>query len=160
MKKLGLLAAMMASLISISSQAATTTSNFNVDITLTSACAITVAPGAVTFTYISMQGAAAAAVGTSFDVTCTNGLPYTAMINDSSGTGAGPGVYGITDAATNLSYTLDLNGGGDLAGVGSGAAQTINIGGTMAANQAGTCGAGSCTNAASANRTQTLTISY
>jgi spore coat protein U-like protein len=159
MKKLSLAVAMMfGTLVSLPSLAAgTATTTFPVNITLNSACKISTTPGAVSFTYNAFQGSAATATGTSVGVTCTSSLPYSASLATAPGNG-----YNVTDNATNLAYTLTLNGSAaDLTGqTGSGAEQTIAIAGTMAAGQAGTCGSGSCTNATSTNLTQTLTISY
>lgn len=157
MKKLGFAAlALLAAFIAAPAQAATTTTTFPVNITLTSACAVTTAPTAVAFTYASNQATAATATGTSVGITCTNTLPYTVSL---APTVAG---YTITDQATNLIYTLTLNGtAADLTGqVGTGAAQTVAIGGTMAANQSGTCATATCQNTASTNKTQTVTITY
>jgi hypothetical protein len=157
MKKLIFAVALVAALIGAPARAATTTTTFPVNITLTSACAVTTAPTSVSFTYTSMQTTAAPATGTSVGITCTNSLPYSVSLATAPGNG-----YNVTDAATNLAYTLTLNGtAADLTGqTGTGAAQTVSIGGSMAANQAGTCNTASCTNAASTNLTQTLTITY
>ena len=146
-------------LVSASAQAATATTTFPVNINLTAACKVTTAPGAVTFNYTSMQATSATATGTTVGVTCTNTLPYSVSLATAPGNG-----YAVTDAVTNLAYTLTLNGtAADLAGqTGSGVEQVVTIGGTMAANQSGTCNtsAAACTNAGSANLTQTLTITY
>lgn len=158
MKKLVISAfALLAGFVSASALAATATTTFPVNITLTSACAVTTAPTAVAFSYTSNQATAATATGTSVGITCTNTLPYTVSLAGATGNG-----YNVTDAKTNLAYTLTLNGtAADLTGqVGTGTAQTVSIGGTMAANQSGTCATASCTNAGSANLTQTLTITY
>ncbi len=164
MKKLGFaVSVLLAAVVSASAQAATPiTTTFPVNITLTSACKVTTAPGAVAFTYTSLQTTAATATGTSVGITCTNTLPYTVSLATLPGYG-----YNVTDATTGLSYQLTLAAGAgapaaaDLTGqAGTGAAQTVNIGGTMAANQVGTCTAASCTTAGSPNLTQTLTITY
>ncbi|HKB59385.1 MAG TPA: spore coat protein U domain-containing protein [Gallionellaceae bacterium] len=165
MKKLfegasALIVALVATLIAAPSLAATTTATFPVNITLTSACAVTTAPGAIGFTYTSMQTAAATA-STTVGIECTNTLPYSVSLGNTTLGIAGNG-YSVTDTATNLAYTLTLNGvGNDLTGqTGNGAVQTVTIGGTMAANQAGTCATATCTNATSTNLNQTLTITY
>lgn len=151
MKKLSLLAAaLLAGLVSVSAQAVTATGTFNVDITLTSACKIATVP-TVAFTYVSFQATAVPAADI-FDIQCTNLLPITSITLDSTA---------VTDAATNLAYTLTV---GTLLNpvptAGTGAAQSIGITGSMAAGQAGTCAAASCNNALSSNKTRTLTITY
>jgi spore coat protein U-like protein len=123
-------------------------------------CTVSTPPGALSFAYTSMQGASAAA-SSSFAVTCTNQVPYTASLD----------AYAVTDSAVNLSYTLNLGQstrpagsaytpGGPLSATGNGLAQTISIDGAMAAGQTGTCATATCTNAASANNIRTLTITY
>jgi spore coat protein U-like protein len=160
MKKLGFaVSVLLAALVSVSAQAASPiTKTFPVNITLTSACVVTTPPVAVTFTYTSLQTTSATATGTTVGITCTNTLPYSVSLAPSAA------AYTITDQATNLIYTLTLNGAAnDLAGqVGNGAEQIVNIGGTMAAGQAGTCNtsATTCSNSASTNLTQTVTITY
>lgn len=140
--------------------AATATATHPVLIIVNPVCTIATAPGAVAFTYTSFQ-AATATGSTTFAVNCTNLTPYTAGLD----------LYAVTDAAVNLAYTLNVGqttrpagsvytAGAALSATGSGANQTISIDGSMAAGQAGTCAAASCTNAASANRTRTLTITY
>ncbi len=163
MKKLGFAASvLLAAVISASAQAAAPiTATFPVNITLTSACKVTTAPAAMNFAYTSLQTTASTA-STTVGITCTNTLPYSVSLATLPGNG-----YNVTDAATGLAYTLTLAAGAstpaaaDLTGqAGTGAQQTVNIGGSMAANQAGTCNAASCTNAGSANLTQTVTITY
>lgn len=123
-------------------------------------CAISTAPGALSFAYSSLQGTPAAA-STSFAVTCTNLVPYTVSLD----------AYAVTDSAVNLSYTLNLGqtilpagaayaAGGPLSAIANGLAQTISIDGTMVAGQSGTCPTATCTNTASANNIRTLTITY
>lgn len=126
--------------------AGTATGNFNVNITLTSVCQLT-GPADIAFTYTSFQAAASTGTGGAFSVQCTNSLPYTIALDQTA----------VTDAAVNLAYTLGLSAA---AGTGNGAAQAFSVTGSMAAAQAGTCATGTCTNAASANKTRTLTITY
>eukprot|EP01092_Planopodium_desertum_P013623 TRINITY_DN66563_c0_g1_i1.p2 TRINITY_DN66563_c0_g1~~TRINITY_DN66563_c0_g1_i1.p2 ORF type:complete len:147 (+),score=44.48 TRINITY_DN66563_c0_g1_i1:27-467(+) len=146
MKKLALIAALGLSSLAMSSHAATATGNFDVTINLTSACLISSAPTAA-FTYTSFQGTAAT-FASSFNVKCTNTLPITSVTLDSTA---------VTDNATNLAYTLAL---GAAPAAGTGVDQSINITGSMAANQAGTCATATCTNAAATNKQRTLTITY
>lgn len=153
MKKFTLLAAMLfsaASLIALPAGAATTTGNFDVNITLTSACQYTKTSD-VFFTYTSFQTTAAAqTTAGGFTVRCTNTLPYTLAL-DAAGS--------YTDQATNLAYTLALSAPG---GTGNGAAQAYAVTGSIAANQGGTCttAGGICVNTASTNKQRTLTITY
>ncbi|MBX3589204.1 MAG: spore coat protein U domain-containing protein [Ramlibacter sp.] len=146
MKKLALVAALGLAAIGMSAQAATATGNFDVTINLTSACEIASSPTAA-FSYTSFQSTAAT-FSSSFNIRCTNTLPITSITLDSTS---------VTDAATNLAYTLALSG---VPASGTGASQSVSITGSMAANQAGTCATATCTNAASANKQRTLTITY
>lgn len=146
MKKLILVTALGLAAASMSAFGATATSNFDVTINLTSACTIVSAPTAA-FTYTSFQGTAAT-FSSSFNVKCTNTLPITSIALDSTS---------LTDAATNLAYTLALSGAPT---VGTGINQSVSINGSMASGQAGTCATATCTNAASANKTRTITITY
>ena len=146
MKKLALVVALGLAAVGMSAQAATATGQFDVTINLTSACEIASSPTAA-FTYTSFQ-ATAATFSSSFNVRCTNTLPITSITLDSTS---------VTDAATNLAYTLAL---GAAPAAGTGANQSVTITGSMAANQAGTCATATCTNGSSANKQRTLTITY
>ncbi len=126
--------------------AATAIGNFNVNITLTSVCQVT-STADINFTYSSFQVGASAGTGGAFSVQCTNSLPYTIALDQTS----------VTDDAVNLAYTLGLSAAG---GTGNGAAQAYSVTGSMAAAQAGTCATASCTNAAATNKQRTLTITY
>jgi hypothetical protein len=147
MKKIALIAAVASALLVpfSAAQAATAAGNFDVNITLTSVCLLTTSAATtdLNFAYSSFQGGAQAATGGAFSLRCTNGLTPTSFALDSTT---------VTDAATNLTYTLTLPT--PLAG--TGLAQTY----TMAAGQSGTCATASCTNTASANKQRTLTITY
>jgi spore coat protein U-like protein len=159
MKKLLIALAVGASTLAApASQAANQSGQFDVNITLNSACSLS-AVTALDFTYTSFQGAPATATNGGFTVTCTNSLPYSFGLQ--SGTGAltppGAATITVTDAAVNLQYTLGTNAA---SGTGSGVAQSYNVTGTMGASQAGTCNAASCTNGASANKTHTLILTY
>ena len=147
MKHLILVAALGVAALASSAQASTATGNFNVGITLTSSCEVSTAPTA-NFTYTSFQ-ATAATIASSFTVRCTNTLPISSIALDNAGS--------YTDAATNLAYTLSLAG---VPTAGTGVAQTVNLSGSMAASQAGTCATASCTNGSSANKQRTITITY
>ncbi len=139
---------------------AVSATTFPVTVFITPLCTISTAPGALSFAYTSMQGAPAVA-STSFAVTCTNTVPYSAALD----------AYAVTDSVVNLSYALNVGqsvrpagsayaAAAPLSATGSGVAQTISIDGTIAAGQSGTCAAATCTNAASANNIRTLTITY
>ena len=139
-----------AALIGFSSspaQAASVTSSFNVDITLTSLCSVST-PAALSFAYTAMQGTAATA-STPFTVTCSNSLPYTVSVSGAN----------TLDDAVGLNYTLAVTppvGGG----TGTGASQAYSIDGTIPANQSGTCVSATCTNAAATNNVHTITVLY
>jgi spore coat protein U-like protein len=138
--------------------AGSTSGQFNVNITLTSACTL----GAVTpvaFAYTSLQGSASTATGGGFSVTCTNTLPYTFGLQAGSGAATPPGAstVSVTDNAVNLGYTLSLSAAG---GTGNGSAQSYSVNGTMGSGQAGTCATASCTNGSSTNNVQTLIVNY
>jgi spore coat protein U-like protein len=151
---------LVAALVAPAAQAQTFTSGqFNVAITLNSACALS-AINDLTFTYTSNQGAVANAAGGGFNLTCTNNLPYTFHLQEGTAAPTPPFAalpLNVTDALLNLSYQLALAPTG---GTGSGAAQAYSISGTMAGNQPGTCGGATCTNALSANRTHTLIVDF
>ena len=116
-------------------QSAAVVSTFNVDITLTSLCAVST-PANLTFAYTAFQVAAATA-STPFTVTCADTLPYSVAVSGAN----------VTDDAVGLAYSLAVTapGGG---GTGTGLAQTYSIDGTIAAGQSGTGTTATCTNAA------------
>jgi hypothetical protein len=153
MKKIALAAAITAALASsFSAQAASETGNFNVNITLTSKCLLTVSAATtdLNFAYTSFQAAAQPATGGSFSLQCTAGLTPTSFALDSAS---------VTDAQTNLAYTITL----PTPLQGNGLVQTYTMTGNMAAGQSGTCATGpatACTNSTSANKQRTLTINY
>lgn len=140
----------------MSGQAATAAGNFDVVLNLTSKCEINSTAGAtgavispLTMNYTSFQTTAASG-STSFNVRCTNSLPYTVALDAA-------GAAGVTDDAVGLAYTLSLSAA---SGTGTGVDQPITVNGSMIAGQAGTCALASCTNAAATNKQRTLTISY
>ena len=140
------------------SDAANTSGQFNVNMTLTSTCSLS-AVTAIDFAYTSLQGAVANGSNGNFTVTCTNSLPYTFGLQAGSGAATPPGAstVSVTDNAVNLGYNLGLSAAG---GTGNGSAQSYSVTGTMAASQAGTCATASCTNGAATNKTQTLIVNY
>ena len=124
----------------------TVPANLNVTVITLPSCQINLAPGPITFNYASFQGAPA--VGSnSFGVRCTTGLNYTMSLDATN----------VVDNAVSLSYTLALSAPGS---TGTGITQNFAVNGTMPAGQSGVCGGGVCTNAASTNKTRTLTITY
>jgi spore coat protein U-like protein len=140
------------------SDAANTSGQFNVNMTLASTCSLS-AVTAIDFAYTSLQGGVANGTNGNFTVTCTNSLPYTFGLQTGTGAATPPGAATITvtDNAVNLQYVLGTSAAG---ATGNGASQAYNVTGTMAANQSGTCGVASCTNAAATNRTHTLILNY
>ena len=118
-----------------------TTASFSVTLSVISQCTLSAPPGTLLLSYTSFQSAASTA-STNFAVTCTNGLPYTASLDASSGTLLG------------LTYSLSISPAGTRTG--TGVAQGLSIVGTLAPGQSGICSAGSCT----ASDTRTLTITY
>lgn len=130
-------------------QAVDLTPQFDVNITLNTACKMSTSPTAVSFTYTAL-GAAATSTGGGFGVQCTKNLTYTLALDNG-------GSY--VDQATDLAYTLALSAA---AGTGNGAAQLFTIAGNMSGGQAGTCASSgaSCDNSASSNKKRTLTVSY
>jgi hypothetical protein len=146
MKKLILVALLGLAGFSSVANAGTAAGNFNVNITLTSVCQLT-GPADLNFLYTSFQAAASSATGGAFSVRCTNNLPYTMALDQTT----------VTDDAVSLAYSLGLSAAG---GTGSGAAQPYSVTGNMASGQAGNCATASCTNAAATNKQRTLTISY
>jgi hypothetical protein len=130
-----------------SALAATATGTFNVVINLTGVCQLNTIND-LTFNYTSFQVPSATPTST-FNVKCTNLLPYTVALDSTS----------ITDNAVNLAYTLALSAGG---GTGNGGNQSFTVNGTMAGGQSGDCATlgGVCTNATATNKTRTLTVTY
>lgn len=150
MKKVVLAAALgLASVlatVSTQSMAAAATGTFNVNITLTSACKVN-SISDLALSYTSFQTSAASSTGGAVSLSCTNGLPYTLALDQTS----------VTDDAVNLPYTLSLSAG---TGTGNGGAQSFTVSGSIAANLAGDCTGSSCTNTAATNKQRTLTITY
>lgn len=134
----------------------TATNTFNVSITLNSACQVVTVPN-IAFTYTSFQ-ATNATSNSNFNIQCTSTKGISSVLLDDGAGGVAAGLtQSYTDQATGLIYTLTLSG---VPNVGTGAAQTISIAGSMASGQAGQCNAASCTNASSTNKTRTITITY
>jgi hypothetical protein len=143
---LGLIAAAAAMIPA--AQAATTSNNFNVSVTLSSQCAATNS-GTTTVafgTYTAFQ--AAALVGTPVNLTfqCTRGFsPVSVAFDVVNGTAAGVGVL------VGLQYTLTAGAPTTAAGtaattatIGTGDVKTYAITSTMPGLQAGACATASC----------------
>jgi hypothetical protein len=162
-KKLMVVAAALASLAAVgslslprTSEAATASTPFSVDITLTSTCVFTNIVN-VAFAYTSSQVAAQPSTGGTLDVTCPAGLLISGIGLVASGSAAAPAAsINVTDAAVNLNYTLNAPAGGN----GTGGPQAKTISGSMGGGQAGTCANASCGNGASGNRTHTLVVTF
>ena len=122
------------------------TATLNVTVITTNSCQINFPPTTMTFNYVALQAGPALA-SSSFGLRCTTGLPYTMTLDANN----------VTDNAVGLAYTLSIT---PPSGTGNGATQTRTINGTMAGGQAGKCSVGFCTNAASTNKTRTLTVTY
>jgi len=158
MKRIIAATAVAAALAAGNAQAGSTSGQFNVNVTLTSACTVSAVTD-LAFAYTSLQAGAASATGGGFSVACTNSLPYTFGLQSGAGAATPPGAatISVTDNAVNLGYSLGLSAAG---GTGSGASQAYSVTGSMAGSQAGTCAAASCTNAGATNKTHTLILNY
>ena len=147
----------LAALWAGSAGAVTATNTFSVSITLNSACEVRTVP-TIAFTYTSFQTAAANAGPSTFTVRCTDQKPISSIrLDDGAGGLAAAASQSYTDSATGLNYTLTLSG---VPTVGAGVDQTVSVSGTMPPGQSGQCNAGTCDNAASTNKTRTITITY
>lgn len=134
----------------LSGQAATAVSGtFQVGLTLTSSCQITT-PANLAMTYTSFQAAASTGYS-AFTVNCTSTLPYALSFN--STTGSVVGINYTLGFADNLNAPITGSG---LVGTGT-TAQTYNVKADMAAGQAGTCAASTCTGTGATNHTVTVT---
>jgi hypothetical protein len=130
-------------------EAATTSNNFNVTVTLTSQCAATNSGGTtVAFgTYTAFQGPAALGSAVNLTFQCTRGFSPVSAAFDVSATGTAAGVGVIQ----GLQYTLTAAAPTSVAGtaattatIGTGDIKTYVVTGTMPGGQAGTCAAASC----------------
>ncbi len=131
-------------------QAATTSNNFNVTVTLTSQCQQTnTGTQTVAFgTYVAFQAAIQSSSTASLTYRCTRGFAPVSTAYDAlpaESTTAGIGVI------QGLRYTLATGTAvtapgtpATSAGIGSGDVVTYAVSGTMAADQAGACTTASC----------------
>jgi hypothetical protein len=154
MKKIILITALaFAAILSAPAQAANDSASATVSINLTSKCVFgAVAP--VVFSYTSFQTTAATATGGTFNMKCTNTMPYKVGFTNA----VTPAVTDVvTDDAVNLAYTLGLSA---TTGTGSGVDQAYTVTGTMALGQGGTCLTASCANTAATNKNRTIYVVY
>ncbi|WP_411878435.1 spore coat protein U domain-containing protein [Polaromonas sp. YR568] len=156
MKKIILVTALaFAAILSAPAQAANDSSTVAVTINLTSKCVFgAVAP--VVFSYTSFQTTAATASGGTFNMKCTNTLPYKVGFTNAPT----PAIAdAVTDDAVNLAYSLGLSA---TTGTGTGVDQAYTVTGTMALGQSGNCAAlgGACVNTAATNKNRTIYVVY
>lgn len=168
MKRLLLVAVATLAFLATAASAATATSSFNVALTLNSQCFVNIvttgatpASGAttnVTLTYTAFQTTDAQA-STSFNVRCTNTLPYSVAVATQAGSAAGVNYFlslaagaspTYVSAASTTAATLSTGLSG------SGLDQQYTVGVDAPAGQAGTCATASCT----ASPQHTVTVTY
>jgi spore coat protein U-like protein len=151
------------SAMSPAAQAATTSNNFNVSVTLTSQCAATNS-GTTTVafgTYTAFQAAAQPSSSVNLTFQCTRGFsPISVAFDVVNGTAAGVGVL------QGLQYTLTAGAPSTVAGtaattatIGTGDVKTYAVSGTMPAGQAGTCAVASC-GTSEASHVRTLVVTF
>lgn len=162
MKKLVVYALMgLASLASVQAHAQSVRGSvdFNVEITLNSACQLT-ANGDGALEYTSFAAAnTATATAASISIQCTDDLPFTATLDGDTSTATN--AYNFTDSTLNLNYTLTLASStttlsGTGTSVGTGSAETFTVTPSINGVQGGTCNGATCSNTA----VHTLTLSY
>jgi hypothetical protein len=130
-------------------QAATTSNNFNVTVTLTSMCAATNS-GTTTVafgTYTAFQVAALASSSVNLTFQCTRGFSPVSVAFDVSATGTAAGVGVIQGLQYTLTAAAPTSAAGTPAStvtIGTGDVKTYAVSGTMPGGQAGTCAASSC----------------
>ena len=129
--------------------AATATSSFTVQITLTSQCIFSSATPTLNF---GTQGVLAAAVDatTTMNVQCTNTTPYTIGLNAGAGSGATIAARKMTNGTATVTYSLYQDAGraslwGDtgaqlVSGAGNGSPQAFTIYGRAPAQATGAPG--------------------
>ena len=104
-------------------------------------CVFNSSPPAMAFNYSAFSPTAQTAVST-FNLRCSNALPWTVSVNPASAAVIGL-KYGIAVSPSAVT-------------IGTGANQAVTLTGTMDAGQAGTCALGTCTG----TQVHTVTISY
>ena len=116
------------------------TATLNPTVSIVPECRISAMPPTLNLNYVSFTTSSVSA-SSNFDISCTQGTPYTMALDATSGTLLG------------LNYQIALN---TSSGTGTAFAQSYSVTATMAGNQSGTCSAGTC----SATATRTITVSY
>ena len=142
------MAAMFGAMIP-AAQAATTSNNFNVSVTLTSMCEVTNnATTTLSFgTYIAFQAGAQSSVApVSLAFRCTRGFaPVSTAFDIVNGTAAGVGVLQGLQYSLTTGAAVTVGGtAATTATIGTGDAVTYSVSGSMPALQAGACAAASC----------------
>jgi hypothetical protein len=141
--------------------AATTSSNFTVSVTLSSQCAATNSgTTTVSFgTYTAFQGAAQGSNSVNLTFQCTRGFaPVSVAFDTVNGTAAGVGVLqGLQYTLTAAAPTLAAGTAATTATIGTGDIRTYAVSGSMPANQAGTCATSSC---GPTTHTRTLIVTF
>jgi hypothetical protein len=142
-------------------QAATTSNNFNVTVTLTSQCAATNS-GTTTVafgTYTAFQAAAQTSSSVNLTFQCTRGFsPVSVAFDVVNGTAAGVGVLtGLQYTLTAAAPTTTAGTAATTATIGTGDIKTYAVSGTMPAGQAGTCAVSSC---GPASHVRTLIVTF
>ena len=121
--------------------ALTPTTPITYSVGVTNQCVLNSFPSTMAFNYTSFS-AAPQVVAQSFNLRCSNTLPWTATVSPAAATVLG------------LNYTVAVSP--SVTTNGTGANQTVTLTGTMAANQSGTCSTGTC----NGTQAHTVTITY
>ena len=133
-----LVSMMLVAAISTACWAATTTTNFNVQITITNSCTIVSATN-LNFGSVGVIGAAGVDSTSTITVQCTSLAPYNVGLSAGIGSGATVGSRFMTSAASNkVGYSLyqdaahslvwgETIGTDTIAGTGTGASQALTI---------------------------------
>ena len=141
--------------------AATTSSNFTVQVTLTSQCAATNSgTTTVSFgTYTAFQATAQGSNTVNLTFQCTRGFaPVSVAFDTVNGTAAGAGVLtGLQYTLTAGAPTLVAGTAATTASIGTADVRTYGVSGSMLPGQAGTCAASSC---GPATHTRTLIVTF
>jgi hypothetical protein len=165
MKRILFVALAALAFLATGANAATASSTFNVNLTLTPKCYVNMAgstPGDVattdvTLNYTAFQTSDATA-STAFTVRCTNTFPYSIAVTADTATVAGINYYLKLAAGSTASYTNATGAATLSTQAGDGTAKPYAIGVSAPSGQAGTCTAvgGDCT----ASQLHTITVTY
>ena len=137
----------------VSANAATATGNFNVAVSLQSACLIGTIP-AIPISYTSFQAAAVDA-NVSFTVKCTNTQGYALSLN--AGTGAASGINYLLSIGTAATTGITAANLSLAAQTGTGSNQSFVISATAAASQGGSTASST---PVAVNDARILTVTY